>query len=433
MNAQRLLLIALGATLAMLVGGWFLKAGCIGPTYNQAGVSTAFGQRMHRDLCYSDIQFLWPFRGIAEHVFPYVHGRIDGTDLQGGALEYPVLTGLFIWLTALPAGTDGQFLAISAACLVPFALLTTALLVRLTGRRALIWAAAPALLFYAFLNWDLLAVAAVVAGVWAWWRGRPAGAAALFALGAAAKLYPAMFVAPLAAQRLAERDARGFGRVIAAGVGTFALVNLPFLLVNPGGWWATYAFQGRRASDVTTNSIWYWGVPQLSTDDLNLLTPTLIGLAWLVALGVGWWRSADAPYPWIQVGAAMLCAFLVLNKVHSPQYILWLLPFFALIRVRWGWWVAYWALDALLFVGLDEWYGTGSDLARQATIIGVWGRAVMLALLYVAFLAAPLGVKAYSSSGSGASSSTPPAGSSVPSARTTSRHGWRMSRTTKAP
>ncbi|HEX3813291.1 MAG TPA: glycosyltransferase 87 family protein [Mycobacteriales bacterium] len=433
-----IVLLSLVAVAAMMLAGWFVKLDCIGPHYNTFGISTSFDANKHAHYCYSDIQQLWPTRGISAHVFPYLHGGLRNNVLTGSTLEYPVLTGVFVWLTAIGAHTDGQFLAISAACLAPFGLLTGGLLARLTGRRAFIFAAAPAVLFYAFLNWDLLAVAAFVTAVWCWSRGRPVTAALLLGVGAALKLYPGLGVLPLALHRLSVGDRRGAVKVVVAGAGVFIVVNLPFALANPAGLWATYAFQSTRAADITTNSIWYWGTPTLSTSELNALTGVLVVAAWVGALGAGWWQTRDgAPYPWLQVTGSMTCAFLVLNKVHSPQYVLWVLPFLVLIRVRWGWWVAYWIFDAALFFGLDRWYyliGTGGDdsLVKQLVIIGVWGRAASLALLYVVFLATPLALKSVRQA-SGAPSSTPPAGSSTPSARTTSRSGDNTSRTTNAP
>lgn len=432
--------LVVGVAVLMLILGWFGKVSCIGPTYDANGISTAFEAHKNTYLCYSDIQQLWPQRGISDHVFPYVHGSLLGENLLNGAIEYPVLTGLFVWLTALFAHTDGQFLAISAVFLAPFGVITAWLLAKLTGRRALIWAAAPALIFYGYLNWDLLVCASFAAAVWAWWRGRPVAAAAWLAVGAALKLYPAMFVFPLILERLAARDRRGAVRVALTAGGLWLLINLPFLLINPHGWWATYAFQKERHAGITTNSIWFWGFGGISTGTLNWLTPILILVAWAGALGYGWRRTRGGEhYPWIQVSGAMLCGFLLLNKVHSPQYLLWLLPFFVLIRVRWGWWVSYWVFDALLFAGLFEWYGVltaGGDegLAKEAAVLGVWGRAVMLVLLYVVFLVSPLAVRARGGATdadrSGAPSSTPPVGSSTPVARTTSRPGRSTSRTT---
>lgn len=395
----RLVAGVVGACAVAVLLSFLTKWQCTGPTFDAMGTSANFDRLKNTHFCYTDIQNLWAARGLGDHVFPYLHGVLENGQLYGGALEYPVLTGVFMWLTGLPAHNDAQFLFVSAVCLAPFGLLTARLLAGLTGRRALIWAAAPALVFYAVLNWDLLVTAAVALAVWSWWRGRPTLAAVWLGVGAAAKLYPVAFVLPLALERLSAGDRRGAARVVGAGVGTVVALNLPLALASPGGWWATYAFQADRPADITTNSIWYWGFPGLTPGTLTRLSVGLIAAAWVGALALGWWRARrGGQYPWVQVSAAMLCAFLLLNKVDSPQYMLWLLPFFVLVRVRWGWWVGYMACDALLFVGLFRWYDTlvtGGDygLAKQAAIVGVWGRAAMLALLYVVFVFSPLALR----------------------------------------
>jgi hypothetical protein len=445
--------VAVGVTALAVLGSYLLKRPCLGPSFNEFGNSANFSAR-YQKVCYSDIQQLWTGRGIREHTFPYLFGRYvpgeRGGQLVGGAVEYPVVTGVFMWLAGLGAGTDADYLRSSAVLLLPFGLLTAGLLARLAGWRALIWAAAPALVLYGLYNWDFLATACVAGAVLAWSRRHPAVAAGLLGLGAAIKIYPGFLALPLLVERLAARDRRGALQVLAASAGTWLAVNLPILLASPRGWWATYEFQANREADLTTNSIWYWGLPHLTTSQLNRITPVLIGLAWLVALAAGWWRArGSAGYPWVGVSAAMLCAFLLFNKVHSPQYTLWLLPFFVLLRLRWGWWVAYLALDLTLYLGLFRWYyditqGGDQGIAKQAAIVGVWGKAVMLGLLYVVFLRSQLAFEPESESAadptpsdvdnraadpdqaydaSGAPSSTPPAGSSTPAERTTSRSG----------
>ena len=94
----------------------------------------------------------------------------------------------------------------------------------------------------------------------------------------------------------------------------------------------------------------------------------------------------------------MLCGFLLLHKVHSPQYTLWLLPFFVLLRVRWGWITAYLIADLAMYVGIFRLFyllNAGADagifagLTAQVVVIGVWGRAALLVGLFVVFLRAP--------------------------------------------
>ncbi|MEP6696662.1 MAG: glycosyltransferase 87 family protein [Pseudonocardiales bacterium] len=392
MEGRRLLAMVVLCCAVFTGLGFLLKAPC-GPDYNG---------RRDRLLCSNDIQVLYATRGISQHTFPYVHGRLvrigQGADLRDGAIEYPVLTGLAAWLPGLVSEDSAHYLSATAVMLAPFSLLTAWLLFRWVGRRAWYYAAAPPLIWYSFHNWDLLVVAATVAAFYLWWKHRPIAAALLLGVGGALKLWPLFFLAPLVLARLRDRDRAGAMEVAGAGVGIFALINSPFIVINRGGWWASYEFQGLRQADVTTNSIWYWGLPHLSRGTLNVLSPVLIATAFLVALGYGWVRARrEDRYPFLGVCGAMLVAYLLLNKVHSPQYALWLLPFLVLLRVRWGWWAAYLTFDALLYVGLFRWFydlsrGVDFGLPKQALILGVWGRAAMLVLLFVVFLRADAAV-----------------------------------------
>jgi len=448
------LLAVLATTGLGILLGYLAKTPCTGPPYDVWGISAHFAERKYSDLCYSDVQQLWVGRGVREHLFPYLQGRLLPGDpppgqLVDGAVEYPVVTGVFMWFAGLGAADDGGYLRTTALLLAPFGLLTAGLLVRLAGRRAFVWAAAPALVLYSVHNWDFLATACVAGAVYAWSRGRPGGAAMLLGLGAATKIYPGFLALPLLLERLALRDYRGAARVAAGAGGVWAAINLPVLLANPEGWWATYAFQAGREADLTTNSIWFWGLPGLDPDQVNRWSAALIVASWALALIVGWSIARrTGRYPWLQVGAALLAAFLLFNKVYSPQYVLWLLPFFVLLRIRWGWWLSYLAVDLVLYVGLFRWYyditrGGDFGLAKQAAVVGVWGKAVLLALLYVVFLLSSSVVRDPASTGgprSSAPSSTPPAGSSAaradpsrpPGDRTGSPSGRRTSRTTSA-
>lgn len=156
-------------TAVALGAGYANKARCTGPEFDAQGRSgPGYATRINADVCYSDVQYLWPTREISEHSFPYVGGSIDDDGLlHGSALEYPVLTGLMIWVAALPADTDADFLLASALLLSAFGLLTAWLLGRLAGWRALVWALGPPLVLYGFHNWDLAVAACTAAAVYA--------------------------------------------------------------------------------------------------------------------------------------------------------------------------------------------------------------------------------------------------------------------------
>ena len=404
--------------LALVVVAFHSKLPSCGPEFDASGVSGPdLGARAVGYLCYTDVQALWSVRDLDLHLFPYVNGGLTGgTTLAPGTVEYPVLSGMLIYILALTASTDLEFYTASALVLGAAGVAASAVLARATGWRALWFACAPALILYAFLNWDMIAVAIVAAALLCAWRAFSTGDDArwlalcglLLAAGGAFKFYPLMFAAPIALRiafprpslrgpRPAMRWAAGAG-FLAAVAGLFALINLPFALVDLQGWLSAYRFQWSRPIDASTQSIWYWGFrpwsdagsPLQSALGAASSAATALGLAAAVAWGAVRARTTD--FPWLQVSGAMLCAYLVLNKVHSPQYILWLLPFVLLLHVRSGWIVSYMAADVDVSVG---WYLTlkngtdiGTGVHAQLLVLGVWLRPVLLGVLSVGFLRA---------------------------------------------
>ncbi|MET9024759.1 hypothetical protein ABZW96_03970 [Nocardia sp. NPDC004168] len=404
------------------------KARCAGAPFDRDGRSTVFDVIKDSDVCYSDIQFLWLGRDINEHVFPYVTGGItDDGALVGGAVEYPVLSGVLMWFGAVGAHNDADFLRYSALLLAPFALLTAWMLARLAGGAALLWAAGPPLVLYAFHNWELPVVCTAVAAVYVMTaltrysvRTRGIVAAVLLGLGFCLKLYPGIFVLPLLAYVLTgggEREAgagdrgpdvRGALLTAGAAIGTVVVVNLPFALVGYEGWRASITFQQLRQADITTNSIWYWGLrPMFGPDPrseaafqqlVSVASPLLVLAAFALAMWLGRRRYlATGVFPWVGVSGAMLCGFLLFHKVHSPQYTLWLVPFLVLLEIPWWLVGSYLVADAAIGIGVFRYFysmGTGKSVELMEHIVqfGVWGRASLLIVFFFVFLwAAPRG------------------------------------------
>ena len=390
-GTDRTVVVVLALCALMLVAGFLLKGQCLAPEAFPEG-------HQYSRLCYNDIQPLYGIRSVADNVFPYVDGEFTADhQLINGAVEYPVLTGVFLWFAGLFADDGNGYLRVSAILLAPFGLLTAYLLARMTGWRALMFAASPAVIYYAFHNWDLLVVAAVVAGMWFWWKGRPVTAAVLFGVGAALKLYPILFVIPLVLERWMAGRGPEAKKAALAGGGTAVALNLPFILINFSGWWATYEFHRVRTANYDSiwglaSSRWGWSFIQMPT--LNTTVAVLTAGTFLIALIYGWQKGRErGVYPFLQVSAALLVAFLLWNKVHSPQYTLWLLPFFVLLRVNVLWWVAYTAVDSLAYVSIFKWFfdyvyeGEGiATPAYNGMVYAVWARAVLLLALIVVFM-----------------------------------------------
>jgi uncharacterized membrane protein len=327
-------------------------------------------------LCWSDANFLYEERGVDHNAFPYIEVE---------TFEYPVLTGLYLWAIGLPVDNVVDFFQLNALVLGLGAIGIAIGLSRRYGYRALLWAAAPSLAFYAFLNFDVLAVAASLVGFWLWRREKPAGAAVAFAIGACLKLYPGLFLIPLVLQDIsARRYKRAVGTTI-AGAGTLAALNVPFMVANFEGWKSFLTFYANRPPN--GDSVWNFVMDTLglSITTVNTVSQLLVGIFLIATLYLAHRRfGVTNTYPFLEVCAASVVILLMWSKVHSPQFVLWLLPFFVLLELKIGWWLAYIAVDAWVYLGLYGQLPIVSDLVAADAAIGVCLRAVLLFALFAA-------------------------------------------------
>ena len=302
-------------------------------------------ERQYRRLCYSDIVPLYSARGIDRGLVPYLES--DN--------EYPVLTGLSMAVAGAPAESHASFFNWTVLLLSTSALVTAWALHRMAGHRALFFALAPTLMVYGFMNWDLIAVALVTVATLTYLRERDTATGILLGLGTAAKLYPALLLIPFAAGRLQQGRSDGAIRLAGWTVGSWVAVNLPFAILAPERWSLFFRFNATRSADWDTA----WLLPQhrlgWSTSAINLLA----GLTFL-ALGALVWIAAARRRPgfppWT-LAFPILVVFLLTSKVYSPQYSLWLLPWFALAHPDVRTFAAFQAADIAVFVTRFTWFG----------------------------------------------------------------------------
>jgi uncharacterized membrane protein len=342
------LLVVLAATVVTLAVGGLAKEPC-------ASGNWADG-RQYRRLCYSDIVPLYGAEHLQGGRLPF----LDRCPESGGQCdEYPVLTMYLMRLAAWISGGYTSFFWANVLLLSLLALATSALLFIMTGERALSFAVAPTLLIYAFVNWDLLAVALTAGATLAYLRNRDEAAGALIGLGAAAKLYPVLLLVPFAIGRLRDRRTGSAVSLVTWAAVAYAVVDIPFFLVSPRSWLTFFRFNADRVPDF--DSIWY-----LACNRLHLgcsLTPHAvneISLAILALLaGALWWvrRLRQPDFPRWTFGFPLLVTFLLANKVYSPQYGLWLLPWFPLALPNMTLFAFFEATDVAVFVTRFSWFG----------------------------------------------------------------------------
>ena len=139
---------------------------------------------------------------------------------------------------------------------------------------------------------------------------------------------------PLFLLCLRTRQLREFWRTLGVALVVWLAVNLPVMLKAFHGWAYFYTFSRSRGE--SSGSVWLaltdmgHHVPDA---DLNrvvtiLLLAMFAGIAWIAL------RAPRRPRL-AQLAFLTVAAFLLVNKVYSPQYVLWLVFLFPLARPRW--------------------------------------------------------------------------------------------------
>jgi uncharacterized membrane protein len=342
--------IAVGLVVYAL--GWLSKGYCV--------VNGWGAPQRYMYLCYSDIPLLYSSRGLADGVFPYLLDPAAGQQV----LEYPVLTGVYLylaaWVTRSLGGHAVTFFAVNVVGMSALLAWTIASTSRTVLRRpwdGLLVALAPAVALAGFINWDLLAVALAAAAIAAWSRSRPGLAGVWLGLAAAAKFYPLVLIGPVLVLCVRRRQWRPLGVFLLTAGGSWLLVNLPVMIANFQGWARFYTFSRERGIDF--GSPWYalslLGVP-MPADSLNIRATGAFAVACLGIALLG----LLAPHPPRLAALAFLvvAAFALTNKVYSPQYVLWVLPLAVLARPRWRDLLIWQAAEAAYFVAI-WWYLVG--------------------------------------------------------------------------
>ncbi len=373
-----LVMACLAATLAV---GVSLKAHCAGGDWTDG--------RQYRTYCYSDIVPLLVSEQLGGNRLPYLNPCVAPA---GECDEYPVLSMYSMRLAAwMSNGTAGYFYA-NVLLLAIAAFVVVICLYLIVGSRALYFGLAPTLLLYGFMNWDLIAVAFATAATLAYVNRRNVWSGALLGLGAAAKAFPALLLVPFVLGRFKEREPDKGIHLAWAAAGAWLAVNLPFIISSPRSWWEFFRFNGKRPAD--WDSLWFIACNRITgnlycghTLAINVASGLLFVGASILLYRLR--RRIVPDFPRWTAGFAILVAFLLTNKVYSPQYGLWLLPWFALVLPDLRLFVAFEIADVAVFLTRFSWFGRFSGIGGWpigAFEIAVIVRAVILLWCVVAWV-----------------------------------------------
>jgi uncharacterized membrane protein len=229
-------------------------------------------------------------------------------------------------------------------------------------------------------------------GLLAWARRKPVLAGVLIGLGVAAKLYPALLLLPIVVLALRSGRLVEAGKTVAAAIAAWLVVNLPIMVLFPQGWAEFFRLNSRRGEDM--DSLYnvfgsFTGWPGFDTDlgfweppvILNSVVALLFVLCCAAIAYIG--LTARQRPRLAQLAFLVVAAFLLTNKVWSPQFSLWLVPLAVLALPHRRILLAWMTIDALVWVprmlflygeqnmGLPEQALTATVLLRDIAVIGL--------------------------------------------------------------
>lgn len=404
--------------------GYTTKAPCLVTTGSGTAdqrVANWQNQRAYYEFCYSDTVPLYTAELLNLGKFPYKSSWIetdsahkprvqyDGTRAVR-YMEYPVLTGMYQYasmsvaktytalskLVRIPVVAEViMFFNISAFGLALAWMATVWATMRMSGRRpwdAAVVAGSPILIFQAFTNFDALATACAAGAMLAWSRRKPVVAGVLIGVGVALKLYPLLLLIPLAMLAVRTGKWRPVAKTAITALVTWIAVNLPIMVMYPRGWSEFFRLNTRRGDDMDSlynvvksftgwggfdTNLGFWQPPTV----LNAVSAVLFVVCCAAIAYVAW--TAPQRPRLAQLAFLVVAAFLLTNKVWSPQYSLWLVPLAALALPHRRILLAWMTIDALIWIprmlylyddpkfGLPEQFFTTTVLVRDIAVIGL--------------------------------------------------------------
>ena len=294
--------------------------------------------------CYSDFPALFGDRGLITNSWPYSSAT--------NAVEYPPLTGLVMWATSFLVGNGEDkfrnYFDINALLVALLFIASVVFLKKLKPELWYLFPIAPAVVASLYINWDIWAVISALAAIYYFDVGKYNKSAIALGISIATKFFPIVLLLPIALILIRKAKVRELVLYIAYTSITWLLINLPFIITTPVGWFRFFKLNSERAAD--WGSIWHaLEIFGLNIKQLNLVSLIVFALG---ALAFTLFVFGIPEVPKLATIAFFIVAiFVTASKVYSPQYVLWLTPLAILAMVdkkdRFDFWV--WQFAELIY------------------------------------------------------------------------------------
>ena len=276
--------------------------------------------------CYSDLPALLVDRGMINHTWPYSSST--------NAVEYPPLTGIVMWATSFAVKNNfAQYRAyfdVNALLIALIFIGAVLLLKRMKPEFWYLFPIAPAVIASLYINWDIWAIASALGSIYFFDRKKYWLSSFLLGVSIATKFFPIVLLLPIALIFFRKREIQNLIRYFLSTLATWLIINLPFVITTPVGWFRFFKLNGERSAD--WGSIWeVLAIFGKNVNHLNVFSILLflIGITSYTIFFLG-----IAKIPTLGSTAFFVVAiFVTASKVYSPQYIIWLTPLAVLALV----------------------------------------------------------------------------------------------------
>ena len=277
-------------------------------------------------------------------------GQIPYVDFS---VEYPFMFMIPVLIPLIPAviANDAYAYVTGFQVLMSFFDILTLFLVYLIGlrlfdnkqafRAALLYATAFAASYFILTKYDSFPTFLLVLGIFATVYGRPAGGYLAVILGFFTKVFPiiaAPFLIPFNAVKTSQKTEIISFLKVTVVCSVILLAPMIFLVQD---WYSPFLFATGTGVGVYANTVTYTlynilnvllHIP-ISEDIISLgMYAVMIGIVGSLVL-VSWVKGVENPRRLLVLIAVTLFSVIFCTKFHSPQYLVWLTPFYALLLV----------------------------------------------------------------------------------------------------
>lgn len=273
------------------------------------------GSDVYVHACYSDLPALLLDRHLNTHDWPYKD--------SANAVEYPPGVAMVMWATSFAVNHDFKqyrtYFDVNALLIFILFIFVVILLKKMSPEYWYLAPLAPAVIASLFINWDMWAVLPALYAIYAFDNKKYEKSAFVLGLSIATKFFPVVLLIP--AFLILLKDRKNLIRFNLISIGAALLINLPFAITTPVGWWRFYKLNITRGVD--WGSIWHaLSIFGFNTNALNILA-ILTFILGAIFYSIYIYNNKTT----LAASAFLIVAiFVTASKVYSPQYILWLTP-----------------------------------------------------------------------------------------------------------